>query len=110
SRSRRPFLRRQAGRAHSSPPRLRILPMSSTVPARPPAMRFRTLCVRAGLLMAMAAVLGACGPAEEEAGSVPAFLNVGETVAYVGAEACAQCHEEIYRSYQAHGMPQSFYR
>jgi Tfp pilus assembly protein PilF len=30
-------------------------------------------------------------------------------IAFVGDEACAQCHEEEYRGYQEHGMARSFY-
>ena len=38
------------------------------------------------------------------------FLNLAPDVDYVGSEACASCHEEIYAGYQEHGMAQSFYR
>ncbi len=36
------------------------------------------------------------------------FLNVSNEVAFVGDEACASCHEDLYQSYQTHGMAQSF--
>ncbi len=36
------------------------------------------------------------------------FRNV-EGVEYVGDEACASCHEDLYASYQSHGMAQSLY-
>ncbi len=37
------------------------------------------------------------------------FLNTAEDVAYVGDAACAQCHGELVKSYQTHGMAQSYY-
>ncbi|MEM6327157.1 MAG: tetratricopeptide repeat protein [Bacteroidota bacterium] len=37
------------------------------------------------------------------------FLNLAPEVEYVGSASCASCHEEIYTSYQAHGMANSFY-
>ncbi len=37
------------------------------------------------------------------------FLNLAPDVAYVGDATCATCHEELYASYQTHGMAQSLY-
>lgn len=38
------------------------------------------------------------------------FKNVADTdVAFVGDAVCATCHEDLYASYQAHGMAQSMY-
>ncbi len=59
-------------------------------------------------LAALALGLGGCRGVAEEVG--PAFENMAPGVAYVGDAACATCHEELYASYQTHGMAQSFYR
>jgi Tfp pilus assembly protein PilF len=63
--------------------------------------------------MALLAGVFGCGPAAEErveqAAPASAFRNVAEEVAYVGAAACATCHEELFASYQSHGMAQSLY-
>ncbi|MEM1043569.1 MAG: tetratricopeptide repeat protein [Bacteroidota bacterium] len=63
------------------------------------------------LLLALAAV--GCGGADEprpvadvETGSI--FRNT-DAGSYVGDEACASCHEDLYTSYQSHGMAQSLY-
>ena len=37
------------------------------------------------------------------------FQNAVEGVGYVGDAACATCHEDLYASYQQHGMAQSLY-
>ena len=37
------------------------------------------------------------------------FQNISRDIAYVGDETCASCHEELYASYQSHGMAQSYY-
>src|SRR5690606_4006575 len=57
-----------------------------------------------------------CG-ASERKGSVRAteemasrFRNVEGGVGFVGDEACASCHEDLYASYQHHGMARSLYR
>ncbi|MDX1418509.1 MAG: tetratricopeptide repeat protein [Rubricoccaceae bacterium] len=70
----------------------------------------RTLVALCLLVLTAPAWLAACtsaGPAEPAASP---FLNVVEGVEYVGDETCAQCHAELYESYQTHGMAQSFYR
>ena len=59
---------------------------------------------------AVAAVVGlaAClAPRETEADE--RFLNLAPDVEYVGDATCATCHEELYASYQTHGMAQSLY-
>lgn len=38
-----------------------------------------------------------------------AYLNTRTDVSFVGDAACFDCHEDLYRSYQSHGMAQSFY-
>ncbi|MCX6350705.1 MAG: multiheme c-type cytochrome [Bacteroidetes bacterium] len=38
----------------------------------------------------------------------PVFLNLHDTVKYVGIEACRKCHEDIYKTYIQTGMGQSF--
>ncbi|MEM1054475.1 MAG: tetratricopeptide repeat protein [Bacteroidota bacterium] len=37
------------------------------------------------------------------------FLNLAPDVQYVGSASCETCHSEVYASYQAHGMANSFY-
>lgn len=37
------------------------------------------------------------------------FRNVGSDVAFVGDTACFDCHEDMWRGYQEHGMAQSYY-
>ena len=39
---------------------------------------------------------------------VSEYLNLHDSVAYVGKETCMQCHYEIYESYMQTGMGQSF--
>ena len=72
-------------------------------------MRWSSLSVALGFVVASAVWMTACltprPPASDER-----FLNLAPDVAYVGAATCATCHDEIYASYQTHGMAQSFYR
>ncbi|MFT4605141.1 MAG: Tfp pilus assembly protein PilF [Rhodothermales bacterium] len=42
-------------------------------------------------------------------GGRPPFLNANTAVDYVGAAACASCHEDQYAGFQEHGMANSFY-
>ncbi len=37
------------------------------------------------------------------------YLNLRPGVAYVGSEACASCHGDLYSSFQTHGMANSYY-
>ena len=70
------------------------------------------------VLAVLMLVAGACGgaptpekPPVSAGDSSSPFLNARRTdVAYVGSEACASCHGELYRGYQTHGMAHSFYR
>ena len=38
-----------------------------------------------------------------------AFQNVSQDTDYAGDAACASCHEDLYTSYQSHGMARSYY-
>ncbi|NBC16909.1 MAG: tetratricopeptide repeat protein [Bacteroidetes bacterium] len=75
-----------------------------------------------GLLLG--ALLSACGSASTDGGSgaVPPpvqqasldddeirFGNVAGDASFVGDAACFDCHEDLWRSYQSHGMAQSYY-
>ena len=71
-------------------------------------MRWSSLGIAVGAVVLAAVWLTAClttdaSPTDER------FLNLAPDVAYVGAATCATCHDEIYASYQSHGMAQSFY-
>lgn len=57
-------------------------------------------------LLVCGVALGGCERADD---SGPSFANLAG-VAYVGDAACATCHEDLYASYQSHGMARSFYR
>ncbi len=66
--------------------------------------------LRASLFL-LAFVAAGCGGTEEPTSGEAAaavYQNI-EGAAYVGDEACASCHEDLYMSYQAHGMAQSLY-
>jgi len=84
--------------------------------ASPPAAlrRARRLVRRsaAGLALAAVALLwAACAALGDGAADEPnPYLNTAPGVAYVGSAACADCHEDLYTSYQSHGMARSFYR
>ncbi len=41
--------------------------------------------------------------------AAPAFRNVQQETAYVGDQACFDCHEDLWRGYQTHGMARSYY-
>ncbi len=66
----------------------------------------RALVVGFGFVLGLAACLGP----REGSGADTRFLNLGTEAVYVGDETCATCHEDLYASYQTHGMAQSFYR
>ena len=62
------------------------------------------------LTLALAYGVAACHGPAPEADVAAQFLNTGPEARYVGDEACASCHEDLYRRYQSHGMARSFYR
>ncbi len=62
----------------------------------------------AGLLFALLLLAGCGTPDRAATEPTVAFRNTSG-VSYVGDEACASCHEELYASYQEHGMAQSLY-
>lgn len=52
--------------------------------------------------------LGCASRSEAPADESARFRNVADsTVAYVGDRACASCHEDLWASYQSHGMARS---
>ena len=64
--------------------------------------------------LALGAGCGGTGTSEgdgegPETTAVP-FRNIAGGVDFVGDETCASCHEDLYASYQHHGMAQSLYR
>ncbi len=62
-------------------------------------------------VLATAVALAGCGTGNEpaESPSPDAFANLDPAVEYVGSEACADCHADLWASYQSHGMAQSLY-
>ena len=70
-------------------------------------------------LLSTALLLGACTSAEtptppqtsgaEEEEDASPFQNANLATGFVGDAACFDCHEDLWRSYQGHGMAQSFY-
>ena len=69
--------------------------------------------------LSLTLLLGACGSSEtskslrtsgtESLRETLLFQNANLTVDYAGDAACFDCHEDLWRSYQEHGMAQSFY-
>ncbi|WP_412061004.1 tetratricopeptide repeat protein [Rubrivirga sp. IMCC45206] len=73
----------------------------------------RSDTARSALGLALAAgivTLAACLAPRASSDADERFLNLADGVAYVGDATCATCHEELYASYQAHGMANSLYR
>lgn len=67
--------------------------------------------VRTLLVFSTAAALVACGDAPDLRDEPsPPFRNVGTATAYVGDEACADCHADAASAYREHAMARSFHR
>ncbi len=80
---------------------------------------------RLALLLTVAMLVGACRaggpdrPEEDVAAPAPgspaalagevSFRNVAEGSDFVGDAACFDCHEDLWRGYQQHGMARSYY-
>ena len=62
------------------------------------------MAIGVGCVVALAACFAPRGSETDER-----FLNLGPEATYVGDATCATCHEDLYASYQTHGMAQSFY-
>lgn len=61
------------------------------------------------LLGALVATISFCGEGETPAASTDSpFLNLNDTVHYVGMQQCRSCHADIYDTYIETGMGQSF--
>ena len=54
-------------------------------------------------------IVGCGGEADDRQATLPEPGMVAQTAEYVGNEACASCHEEIYQSYLRTGMGRSLY-
>ena len=72
-------------------------------------MRIVVPLVLASLLLVGCAEPEEVSPAGEEQTADTPFLNLSGEVGYVGEAACATCHEELFASYQTHGMANSLY-
>src|SRR5687767_2190760 len=44
-----------------------------------------------------------------ETAKVESYLNLSDTVGYVGMQTCRSCHEDVYRTFIKTGMGQSFF-
>ena len=60
--------------------------------------------MRLTIIYILTGVLFACKGRVEP---VSEYLNLHDSVAYVGKESCMQCHYDIYQSYMQTGMGQS---
>ncbi len=72
-------------------------------------------------LLGITVLLAACGSgggaapgdappvAQTATGEVSPFRNVHGEVAFVGDAVCFDCHEDLWRGYQQHGMARSYY-
>lgn len=49
-----------------------------------------------------------CGPGKKGSEQAEGYLNLNDTVSYVGINTCKQCHMDIYNSFMHTGMGQSF--
>lgn len=51
-----------------------------------------------------------CGPGKSDGaeGQPTTYLNLNDTVSYVGINTCKQCHSDIYNTFMQTGMGQSF--
>ncbi len=50
-----------------------------------------------------------CGTESADEKNTKEYLNWDESVTYVGDEACASCHQEIYKTFKRTGMGESFH-
>jgi Tfp pilus assembly protein PilF len=71
-------------------------------------MRFLLGLVLMLVLLTGCAERSAEAPPSGEPSATP-YQNVLADVDYVGPASCATCHEDLYASYQTHGMAQSLY-
>src|SRR6056297_23228 len=71
-------------------------------------MRILYLLVLLLVLAAGCTQQGEDAPSRQVSTASP-YQNVVSDVEYVGPAACATCHEDLYASYQTHGMAQSLY-
>ncbi len=94
----------------------RYLEAMPTAVPRASASRLSALLPRAVLPLVglvFACMLGACRASSGEQGADESarFRNVADTsVAFAGDRACASCHEDLWASYQSHGMARSLVR
>jgi len=75
-------------------------------------LEFKMKGIKTGLALSCIAllvvVLNFCCVSEQPQPAVTSFLNLNDSVNYVGVETCKQCHSGIYESFHQTGMGQSF--
>ena len=59
-------------------------------------------------ILAFVLLVSQCGQKASKNEVQTTYLNLGDTAQYVGIQACAQCHADIYNSFVNTGMGQSF--
>ncbi|WMX17337.1 MULTISPECIES: M48 family metallopeptidase [unclassified Aureispira] len=60
------------------------------------------------ILLLIASCMWFCAPNPTSEKSVDAFLNLNDSVEYVGMQMCQSCHQNVYQTYIQTGMGQSF--
>ncbi len=74
-----------------------------------PESAFAWYEMKFALLIPILILAGCSDGSQPSDATPPAFLNANTAVGYVGAAACASCHEDQYSGFQEHGMANSFY-
>lgn len=64
--------------------------------------------IPSGILIFIVSCMWFCAPNPTTKPSVDAFLNLHDSVEYVGMQMCRSCHNNVYQTYIETGMGQSF--
>ena len=71
-------------------------------------MRMKKNVLRFALLGVLATLMWYCAPNASQTDPALAFLNLHDSVEYVGMQTCRSCHSNVYDTYIHTGMGQSF--
>ncbi len=63
-----------------------------------------------GMLIVLLFALAACGKADRKELAATPFLNLNDSVRYVGMNTCITCHANVYATFKKTGMGRSFGR